>query len=97
MKSSLRGWHKTWFYYEKHEPRLPSLVGWLPEYQGTWHEELTPTKLPLVAALTNKVNTLKEHDLMGVCVATHWLAHRVIALKKQVHPSWEYNGAQDPT
>jgi hypothetical protein len=26
-----------------------------------------------------------------------WLAHRVIPLKKQVHPSWEYSGSQDPT
>jgi hypothetical protein len=25
--------------------------------------------------LTNKVNTLKEHYLTGVCVAAHWLAH----------------------
>jgi hypothetical protein len=28
-------------------------------------------------------------------VATHWLAHRVIPLKKQVHPGWEYRGLQD--
>jgi hypothetical protein len=30
-------------------------------------------------------------------VATHWLARRVIPLKKQVHPGWEYNIFQDPT
>jgi hypothetical protein len=28
-------------------------------------------------------------------VATHWLAHRVIPLKKQVHPGWEYSRLQD--
>jgi hypothetical protein len=48
-------------------------------------------------ALTNKINLLKERDLTGVCMATHWLAHRVIPLKKQVHSGWEYSGFQDPT
>jgi hypothetical protein len=47
--------------------------------------------------LTNKINFLKERGLTGVCVATHWLAYRVIPLKKQVHPGWEYSGVQDPT
>jgi hypothetical protein len=47
--------------------------------------------------LTNKINLLKVHGLTGVCVATHWLARRVIPLKKQVHPGWEYSGFQDPT
>jgi hypothetical protein len=27
----------------------------------------------------------------------HWLAHRVLPLKKQVHPSCEYSGLQDLT
>jgi hypothetical protein len=40
---------------------------------------------------------LKENDLTGVCVPAHWLAHRVIPLKKQVHPRWEYNRLQDLT
>jgi hypothetical protein len=30
-------------------------------------------------------------------VTAHWIAHRVIALKKQIHPRWEYNRLQDPT
>jgi hypothetical protein len=30
-------------------------------------------------------------------VAAHWLAHRVIPMKKQVHPGWEYSGVEDPT
>jgi hypothetical protein len=30
-------------------------------------------------------------------VASHWLAHRVLHLKKQVHPGWEYSGLQDLT
>jgi hypothetical protein len=29
-------------------------------------------------------------------MAAHWLAHRVLPLKKQVHLGWEYNGLQDP-
>jgi hypothetical protein len=45
-----------------------------------------------VAALTNKINLLKEQGLIGVCVAAHWLAHEVLPLKKQVYPSWEYIG-----
>jgi hypothetical protein len=95
MKTSLRGWHMTWFYYENHEPVLPLFVGRLAEFQGTWSEEPT-LELPQVAALTNKVNTLKEPCLIGVYVAAHWLARRVVPLKKQVHPYWEYSGTQDP-
>jgi hypothetical protein len=30
-------------------------------------------------------------------VTAHWLARRVVPLKKQVHPAWEYSGAEDPT
>jgi hypothetical protein len=97
MKTSLRGWHGTWFYYENHEPSLPSFVGRLPEFQGTWSEESTPPELPHVAALTDKINALKERGLTGVYVAAQWLARRVIPLKKQVHPGWEYSGVQDPT
>jgi hypothetical protein len=85
LKTSLRGWHDTWFYCENHEPSLPLFVGWLPEFQGTWSKELTPLEFPQVAALTNKVNSLKEKVLIGVCVAAHWLARRVQPLKKQVH------------
>jgi hypothetical protein len=87
----------TWFYYENHEPSLPPFVGRLPEFQGSWSEEPTPLKLPHVTALTNKINLLKERSLIGVCVEAHWLAHRVIHLKKQVHLDWEYSRVQNPT
>jgi hypothetical protein len=30
-------------------------------------------------------------------VANHWLAHRVVPLKKQVHPGWEYSRVKDPS
>jgi hypothetical protein len=30
-------------------------------------------------------------------MAGHWLAHRVMRVKKQVQPEWEYNGVHDPT
>jgi hypothetical protein len=93
MKSSLRGWHWTWFYCENHEPSLLSFVGQLLEFQGSWHEEPTTTELPYVASLTNKINALKEHGLTRVYVG----AHRVIPLKKQVHLGWEYSGTQDLT
>jgi hypothetical protein len=97
MKSSLRGWHKTWFYCENHEPSLPPFLGHLPEFQGAWHEEPTTLKLPHITTLTNKINALKERSLTGVCVAAHWLARNVIPLNKQVHPGWEYSGLQDPS
>jgi hypothetical protein len=35
LKSSLWGWHGTWFYCENHEPCLTSSVGQLPKFQGT--------------------------------------------------------------
>jgi hypothetical protein len=46
-------------------------------------------------ALTNKINLLKERGLTGVCMATQWLARRVLPLKKQVHLGWEYSRFQD--
>jgi hypothetical protein len=95
MKTSLQGWHRMWFYCENHKPCLPPFIGQLPEFLGSWSEEPTPLELPHVTALTNKINLLKERDVIGVCLATHWLAHQVIPLMKQVHPGWEYNGVED--
>jgi hypothetical protein len=86
MKTSIWGWHNTWFYCENHEPSLPPFVGRLPDFQGSWSEEPTPLVLPHVIALTNKINLLKERGLIGVCVPAHWLSHRVIPLRKQVQP-----------
>jgi hypothetical protein len=97
LKSSLQGWDRTWFYYKNHKPSLPSFVGRLLEFQGTWSEEWTPLEAPQVAALTDKVNPLKWKGLTGVCVAAHWLAHRVQLLKKHVHRGWQYSGIQDLT
>jgi hypothetical protein len=97
MKTSLRGWHGTWFYCENHKPSLLPFVARLPEFQGTWSEELTPLKLPQVAALTNKINHLKEQGLIGVYVDAHWLARWVLPMKKHVHLGWEYSRLQDPT
>jgi hypothetical protein len=47
--------------------------------------------------LTNKISLLKERGLTGVYVAAHWLACRVILLKKQVYLGCEYTRVQDPT
>jgi hypothetical protein len=44
---------------------------------------------PLVTALTHKINLLNEKDLPGVCVTAHWLAGRVLPLKKQVYLGWD--------
>jgi hypothetical protein len=30
-------------------------------------------------------------------MAANWLAHRMMPLKKQVHPRWEFSGFNDPT
>jgi hypothetical protein len=89
MKTSLKGWHKSWFYCENHEPSLPSFVGRLPKYNGNWVEEPTLVELPIITALANRVSDLKRRDLTGVCVAANCLAHRVTPLKKQVHQGWE--------
>jgi hypothetical protein len=82
LKSSLWGWHGTWFYCENYKPSLPSFVGRLPKFRGTWSEEPTPLEAPQVAALTDKVNLLKGKSLTGMCMAAHWLACRVQPLKK---------------
>jgi hypothetical protein len=70
IKTSLKGWHKSWFYCENHEPNLPSFIGRLLEYQKSWIAEPTLAKLPIVAALANLVSDLKRHgcqlaSLMG--------------------------------
>jgi hypothetical protein len=97
MKTSLKGWHKSWFYCKNHEPSLPPFVGRLPVFSDTWSEEPSPVELPIIAVLTNQVNDLKNQGLTGVCVAAHWLAYRVTSLKKQVHLGWEYIGIHAPT
>jgi hypothetical protein len=73
LKSSLRGWHETWFYCENHEACLPSFVSRLPKFQETWSEELTLLETPQVVALIDKVNLLKDKGLTSVCMAAHWL------------------------
>jgi hypothetical protein len=35
MKTSLKGWHKSWFYCENYEPSLPPFIGRLPEFSDT--------------------------------------------------------------
>jgi hypothetical protein len=97
MKTPLKGWHKSWFYCKNHEPSLPPFVGRLIEYNITWHEEPTSVELPIVASLTSRVNDLKRRGLTRVCVATNWLAFRVMPLKKPIHSGWEYGGHKDPT
>jgi hypothetical protein len=97
LKNSLRGWHKTWFYYENEEPSIPSFIGRLPEFQGNWSEEPTPLEAHQLANLIDKVNLLKEKGLTGMCVGAHWLTRRVQPLKKQVRTGWEYNRLQDLT
>jgi hypothetical protein len=59
LKTSLKGWHKQWFYYGNHEPSLPSFVSRLPEYDVTWVEESTNSEMPIVSALTSQVSELK--------------------------------------
>jgi hypothetical protein len=97
MKTLLKGWHKSCFYCKNHEPSLPPFIGWLPEFSGTWFEEPIAVDLPIIATLGNWVNDLKKQGLTDVCVVTDWLFRRVMPLKKQVHPGWEYCGVHDPT
>jgi hypothetical protein len=97
MMTSLKGWYKSWFYCENHEPSLQPFIGRLPEYQKSWVEEPTIAKLPIVASLARRVSDLKRRGLINVCVVANWLARQVMPLKKYVHPGWEYSGLQDPT
>jgi hypothetical protein len=93
MKTSLKGWHKACFYYENHEPSLPSFVNRLPEYQGNWVEEPSVAELPIVAALANRLSDLKRHNLTSVYMATNWLARRVTPQKTltlSMHPGQVY-------
>jgi hypothetical protein len=73
----------------------PSLADFLSSVV-TWTEEPTPVEIPIVATLGNRVNDHKNQGLTGVCVTANWLARRVMPLKKQVHPGWEYSGSNDP-
>jgi hypothetical protein len=80
MKTSIKGWNKSWFYCESHEPSLPPFISRLSEYQKSWIAEPTSAELLIVAVLANRVSDIKRHDLTGVCVASNWLAHRVTPL-----------------
>jgi len=53
--------------------------------------------MPEVLELPIKVRHLASLGLTGVGVAANWLRRRVIPLKQQVHPAWEYSGPSDPT
>ena len=53
--------------------------------------------MPDVLELATKVCHLTSLGLTGVIVIANWLRRRVIPLKQQVHPAWEYSGLSDPT
>jgi hypothetical protein len=71
MKTSLKGWHKSWFYYENLVSSLPPFIGRLPEFNGTWSEEPIAAEHPIIEALGNRVNDLKNQGLTGVYMAAH--------------------------
>jgi hypothetical protein len=97
MKTSLWGWHGTWFYCENHEQNPPPFVGQLPEFHRTWSEELTQLKLSQVAAGTNKINHLKEQGLTGVYVAAHWLVVIPHSEKEGMKPPYVCPGCSNHT
>ena len=53
--------------------------------------------MPDVLELASKVRHLSSLGLTGVGISANWLRRRVIPLKQQVHPAWEYSGPSDPT
>jgi hypothetical protein len=63
----------------------------------TWIEEQVEAEIPIVQALVSRVNELINLCLTSVGVVANWLIHRVIPLKRQVHPRWEYYRFHIPT
>ena len=63
----------------------------------TWRAEPSDAEMDDVLELAKKIRHLSQLGLTGVGVAASWLSRRVIPLKQQVHPSWEYSGSTDPT
>jgi hypothetical protein len=59
LKTSLKGYHTQWFYCENHKPSLTSFVGQLLKFEGSFIEEPTTTKMPVVLVLAKKVSKLK--------------------------------------
>jgi hypothetical protein len=51
----------------------------------------------LVSTLANRISELKELGLTEVSVVGNWLVCRVMLLKNQVHPGWEYSSTEDLT
>jgi len=97
LKSSLKGWHPQWFYVANHEPSLPPFHGSSSPSMDTWKAEPSDAKINDVLELTKKIKHLSLLGLTGVGVTASWLSRRVIPLKQQMHPSWEYSGTTDPT
>jgi hypothetical protein len=63
----------------------------------SWTEEPTATEMLVVLALAERMSKLKRLRLIKVDMVANLLPGRVIPLKKRIHPSWEYNGIQDPS
>jgi hypothetical protein len=97
LKTSLKGCQQQWLYCKNQELSLPQFVGRLPKYDKTRIEEPVEAEIPMVKALASRVSELKGLGLIGVGVVANWLAYRVVLMKKQVHPGWEYYGVQYST
>ena len=97
LKSSLKGWHSQWFYCANHQPVLPSFVGSIPEYKASWKAAPDAKVMTAVLSQVARVNRYRELGLTGVMVAANWLIRRVIPLKEQSHPAWDYTGLDDST
>ena len=70
-------------------------MGSLPEYDASWKSAPDAKVMTAVMSQVTRVNRYRELGLTGVMVAANWLIRRVIPLKEQSHPAWDYTGLDD--
>ena len=70
-------------------------MGNLPECNASWKSVPDSKVMTAVLSQVTRVNRYREMGLTGVMVVANWLIRRVIPLKEQSHPAWDYTGLDD--
>ena len=97
LKSSLKGWHKRWFYISNPAPCLPPHRGLRPLIRETWAALPSPGGMKQVNRLLEYIQRRKSEGVTGDCVVASFVNRRVHPIKERVHSASEFSGVGDPT
>ena len=97
LATSLKGWHKRWFYIANPAPSLPSYRGLRPLVRDCWNSSPSPREMGQVNDLLEMIEVKKRQGVSGLGVVTNFIYRRVNPIKERVHPAYEFTGLGDPT